>query len=546
MKPWGYITVFLGVVALAAPHHLLPTRTALTGTGAFLKIYCYSWLYHPEFYLGIVLVILGVLLLLDRFRRPLSLTVIFIGLLLFVTAYMMKPPEYYLKIGANLLNVEYNPYIWQGENSIRAHIGIRHLLFLLGLATVATGYLSYIDREVTLVKKRYTTSYISLQNIKEKPFRNAVLVFMVSVAASSLFAGTIIIKGSEGGLESATGRLGADIAVVPEEVGKVGQKIILGTRYKPVYMDEKLVQEVARVPGVERVTPQLYVGFYEFEEWGMPYEAGVVGFDPHTDFIVQPWLWTSQYGIKGVEVGPMEAIVGKAVPYLRGQKIGFLGGKFTVVGTLKWTGIGFFDYAVFIRMDDAFQVFSDLPKDTVSVIYVKLEPGRDVSQVAREIEEIPNISALPVQKSTTMVREKLVPLSKAFFLFCSVLWVFAISAISILFSMTVNERKRELGVLRAMGASRNFVIVLFAKETAFIGILGGIIGTVMGGTVVIAFKNAIIASLKIPFIWPSSLFIVALFIGTLVLSTVICALGAIIPTRKSIGMEPYELIRGGE
>ena len=46
--------------------------------------------------------------------------------------------------------------------------------------------------------------------------------------------------------------------------------------------------------------------------------------------------------------------------------------------------------------------------------------------------------------------------------------------------MAVSERKREIGVLQAIGATRGYVAAMFAAEAGAIGLMGGLIGYLLG------------------------------------------------------------------
>jgi ABC-type antimicrobial peptide transport system permease subunit len=60
--------------------------------------------------------------------------------------------------------------------------------------------------------------------------------------------------------------------------------------------------------------------------------------------------------------------------------------------------------------------------------------------------------------------------------------IVGIAAINIsqMFFMIIARRRREIGVLRAVGASRNNVRVLILGEAAFIGLIGGLLGIAAG------------------------------------------------------------------
>jgi putative ABC transport system permease protein len=71
-------------------------------------------------------------------------------------------------------------------------------------------------------------------------------------------------------------------------------------------------------------------------------------------------------------------------------------------------------------------------------------------------------------------------------LMANAVWIIvvAVAAVALLNTLTlsVTERRREIGVLRAMGSSRRFALRMVLAEAAGIGFLGGLLGLVLGLT----------------------------------------------------------------
>jgi putative ABC transport system permease protein len=120
--------------------------------------------------------------------------------------------------------------------------------------------------------------------------------------------------------------------------------------------------------------------------------------------------------------------------------------------------------------------------------------------------------------------------------------IVGISAINIAhnFFMQVTERRREIGVLRAVGASQRDVLMIVLGEAALIGLVSGILGSVGAviGSVLVNWASAAVVP-DFPF-KPSSWFdfewwIFALAIG---FSVLFCVLGGWLPARKAAHMEP--------
>jgi ABC-type lipoprotein release transport system permease subunit len=110
--------------------------------------------------------------------------------------------------------------------------------------------------------------------------------------------------------------------------------------------------------------------------------------------------------------------------------------------------------------------------------------------------------------------------------------------------MAVMERKREIGVLQALGATRAHIMKIFACEAAAIGLLGGLLGglagwlLIQGGNAFAHYKwGHIIASADI-FVMPVWLFPVLLIFTTLL------GLGAgVYPAYRASRLDPVAALR---
>jgi putative ABC transport system permease protein len=104
--------------------------------------------------------------------------------------------------------------------------------------------------------------------------------------------------------------------------------------------------------------------------------------------------------------------------------------------------------------------------------------------------------------------------------------------------MSVTERFIEFGILKANGWSNAHVLLLIAFESAFLGIAGGIVGSILGW----------IATLAINAHWPTRIHLYAgprLLIGSIAFSTILGVLGGLYPAIRASRMMPMDAIRRG-
>lgn len=122
-----------------------------------------------------------------------------------------------------------------------------------------------------------------------------------------------------------------------------------------------------------------------------------------------------------------------------------------------------------------------------------------------------------------------------------------VSSIGMFNTMTVTllERTNEIGVMRAVGASRKAIMLMFLAESVVIGFLGGLVGVLIGvvGGVVFNFGINILAtrlggSSIALFAFPADFTLVIIAI-----STIIGFLSGVFPSRRAASLDPLEALR---
>jgi putative ABC transport system permease protein len=401
--------------------------------------------------------------------------------------------------------------------------------------------------------KRLNLFYIARQNLKRKLFRSLALIISVAIAAGTLFSGTLLMKSVENSLEVGTARLGADLLVVPKEYETVARATLIGGEPSAFYMDRSIEQQVASIEGVKKTSSQVFIASVEYECCSSS-DTLLIAFDPSTDFTITPWLETKL----DRPLSKDEVILGRGIPWLPGQRIFFFGHDFTVAATLEKTGMRFFDDAVFMPIETAYEMAEesrikeevidlDLEPNQISTVLVQVQPDVTPVRVGIWIEhDISGVKAIASEEVITSVRRQLFTLLKGIFALSGIIWIMALLMIGAVFSMIVNERQREIGLLRAMGATKGFVFKQIVLEATLLTMVGGILGVICGGVIILAFKNLIVASLKIPYLWPAPSYIGYVAVFCFILAVLMGIVAALYPATISSKMEPYSAIRKGE
>ncbi|GBD98591.1 FtsX-like permease family protein [bacterium BMS3Abin07] len=397
-------------------------------------------------------------------------------------------------------------------------------------------------------------SHIALKNIKRKFFRSIAIIISVTVVAATLFSVTTVMDSVETSLEKGTARLGADIMVVPAKAQAQAKATLLAGEPSTFYMDRNIVDRVRKIEGVKAASSQVFLKTAKYKCCAVN-DMQLIGFNPSTDFSIKPWL------IKKLSrpLRDNEIIMGRELTAFDvGSSIRIYGKDMKVVGMLDETGMKFIDNSVFMPYSAMEKISEEsktkkgvkaanLPIDKISTVLVQVAPEISAERVAIFIEhEIDGVKALVTEHVISSVRKQLFVLLRSVFSISIILWVMALLLIGVVFSMIVNERQREIGLLRSMGASKGNIFRLIMTEASILSLSGGILGIIIGGVFIYVFRGLIRSSLNIPYLWPSPLEFIILIAICLFLSLATGTGAALYPAIRSMRMEPYEAIRGGE
>jgi putative ABC transport system permease protein len=166
----------------------------------------------------------------------------------------------------------------------------------------------------------------------------------------------------------------------------------------------------------------------------------------------------------------------------------------------------------------------------------------DKSQVTSVAEEIKGQLGLDIEDSGAEKAGLIITIITLIFSLISVSIV-GIAAINIMhtFLMLVSERKREIGILRSLGASRSDVRGMLLTEAAIVGLIAGVIGILLAYdvTVLIDYINTTSLIPDFPF-KPKSYFVISpeLILGALAFAVGCCLLGAYLPARNAAAIDP--------
>jgi ABC-type antimicrobial peptide transport system permease subunit len=320
-----------------------------------------------------------------------------------------------------------------------------------------------------------------IRNLLRRKMRTLLTIFGIAVGVAAVVALGALAEGFVEGYGAIAGGSGADLLVVQDEA--------LDIVFSAV--DQRVGASLEALSGVNEVSGMIYT-FAATE--GTPYFI-VYGYDPrgfaidHFKIVQGQPLSHPGSHMDGARRGK-PLILGHAAAEDFDKEVGdtfyLYESAYRIVGIYE-TGQPFEDGAAVIRLEDA-QVVSGKPQQ-VNAFLLKLRADTEVDQLSQRIER--RFQELTATTSSAFAQEQ--DTLQYVYVFG---WVVSLIAVVIggvgvmnTVLMSVFERTREFGVLRAVGWRPLRVLLMVLGESLLISLIGGAVGAILGVAAVRAVGN---------------------------------------------------------
>jgi putative ABC transport system permease protein len=392
--------------------------------------------------------------------------------------------------------------------------------------------------------------FLALRNTNGNPFRTWTVLICAALMAGFAISSRIIIGGAQNSLDLALKRLGADIVVIPAGGEHLMENAFLMGVPAMVWMPEDYIDVVASIPDVEIVSPQFFLSTLRGAVCCSVPEMFLIAYDPETDFTLRPWLEAHFDG--GLEVGQAVGGAFVYIPVDPGEILVY-GYKIDLVGNLEQTGTGI-DQSMFFTFETARQIAAlsefqavkelEIPEGRVSAAMVRVKRGADIHKVAMQIENaLPDITAVESSNLFHSQRVVILSLLQSVVVLMVVAWILSVGLIGMVFSLAVNERRQEIGVLRALGSTKRFVLRSLLAEGLILALAGSSLGVLLSTFAIYLFRDFLIRTLGFPFLFPTLPVLILLSLAVLAVTLISVTLGALLPTLRISTMEPAYAMR---
>ncbi len=233
-----------------------------------------------------------------------------------------------------------------------------------------------------------------------------------------------------------------------------------------------------------------------------------------------------------------------------GDKISINDEQFEVVGVLEKSGNLMLDGAAFLNENVFLEIFGD--DGTTDIIAVQVEDEKDIATTKESIEKLlrreRDVKKGEEDFSVESPQKILESLNST--LFAVQLFVYIIASISIVVGgigimntmyTAVLERTKEIGIMKAIGATNTTIFILFFIESGFLGMIGGLIGIIIG--MVLAYGLAAIGKLALGSELIQVYIPLYLILGALTGSFMLGTIFGVIPAMQASKLQPVDALR---
>lgn len=225
---------------------------------------------------------------------------------------------------------------------------------------------------------------------------------------------------------------------------------------------------------------------------------------------------------------------------LPGAEIRVRGTQVKVLGVLEETG-GKDDLTVFLSLPAAQKLYQQ--EDLVSYVAVRVERLGEVELYANKIKDKVSLGVVSDKQMRNSVLSIVGTVNITLQMIAAVAILAAAFGIVNTMMTATYERKREIGILQAMGATRAGIFKLFILESGIYGVIGGIGGAVSGSLAAIIATPYISQNAATSFVKGShSSMDPVMLAGAILFSTLVAMIAGLYPAIKASKLSPVEAI----
>ncbi|MFQ6051684.1 MAG: ABC transporter permease [Candidatus Hydrothermarchaeota archaeon] len=374
--------------------------------------------------------------------------------------------------------------------------------------------------------------YFALKNLTRRKARTFLAILGITIGVAAVIALVSISEGLEHEASEAIGKI-QNIMVWEDDV--------MDPVFSKISID--YAEKIENIKGVRVASPEIFAPVWNIDGKSIkmgPQMPSIIGIDPEKTRKRRGGAYSTRI-IRGRTLTTHDkysCVLGKIVAdnfkKSVGSKIEVEGKSFRVVGIYE-SGSRAIDNYIAIPLEIAQEIVG-FDKDEVSSINVETEDPSEMERIASIIElRFDELDAHTPEEMTEELESLMSTVRTASWAVSGIAAIVGGIGIANTMLMSVIERTREIGLLKAMGWSNLDVLKNILIESLVLGFIGGILGITLGiGTVF---------SIKISFPALTAVVTPSLALKAMVFAVSLGVLGGLYPAYRASRLNPVDALR---
>ena len=294
-------------------------------------------------------------------------------------------------------------------------------------------------------------------NLSQRPIRTLLSVLLIAVPVTLMLTLVGLSHGFVADSVRRTRGIGADIIVRSSDA--VPGNMALSN------MSEKLITRLEQVPHVVATTG---IASHLVSGW-----TTVAGIDPAGfERISGPFVYREGHGLDKPDDILLDTYYAQQAHVHAGGKINLLNHTWDVAGVVEPGKLAHIFLPIGVVQD------MDGTRGKVAQIYLKLDNPKNTNAVMADLQQLlPGYKIYGVEDLVSMTSVDNVPFLRPLLnVIIGVAIVIGAAVASLSMYMAVQQRTREIGILKSLGASKLMVVRIILTEALFLGLGGSILG----------------------------------------------------------------------
>ena len=396
---------------------------------------------------------------------------------------------------------------------------------------------------------------IATKNLKTRSLRSWLTILGIVIGVFLIIALLALSEGIKKTVEKQLLALGSEmIFVMPGDLSNPIAMFMGGAK-----LEKNDIDAIKRTQGVDKVITLSYSALVvRYDEEGKTILLNAFDWKEGREILENYQGWSLKEGTWLVP-GKREVIIGSQVetemfktPVKVNSEFNIKGRKFKIVGILNSTGSKQDDASIYLDIVP-YQDLTGEKKDTAQAAMIKVREGSQVDKVAQDIKEslektrkrrvgadVADFSVITSTKMGDIAASILGAIQIAIVGFASIAII--VGGIGIMNTMftSVRERIREIGIMKAVGATDKAILTIFLFEATIIGFIGGIGGTALGALFA---KTLEIYAQFHPLFYLSTAVTPGLILFGLIFSLFVGSVSGFFPAKRAAKLKPVDALR---